>query len=266
LENTYEQRSQHRNAEENGRNHQQLPLRKAPRSLRWFTQFHSAFPDFKIAVEHMVADDDNVAFAYTITGTHGGPFNGIPASGKKIKVRGMQISKFNSDAKITERWGASHEVGILQQIGAMKPVAHLDEPPVLSSPASPSITPPVPSPTKAPSPNSALSILGPPFLVSAPSLHLCHSRRESASEPPMTPPSSDNSSTAEAGIPNHPRSCPELSETQGLLYLPLLHADSSKLNSCQLTKQALHQPHPSLNPKPLHARQTPDIRVPMSRL
>ena len=103
---------------------------------KWFTQFHSAFPDFKIAVEHMLADDDNVGFAYTITGTHGGPFNGIPATGKKIKVRGMQISKFNSDAKIVERWGASHEVGILQQIGAVKPVAHLDEPPVLSAPVS----------------------------------------------------------------------------------------------------------------------------------
>ena len=75
-----------------------------------------------------------MAFAYTITGTQGGPFNGIPATGKKIKVRGMQISKFNADAKIVERWGASHEVGILQQIGGMKAVAHLDEPPVISAP------------------------------------------------------------------------------------------------------------------------------------
>jgi steroid delta-isomerase-like uncharacterized protein len=104
--------------------------------VHWFTQFHSAFPDFKIAVEHLVADDNNVAFAYTITGTQEGPFNGIPATGKKIKVRGMQISKFNSDGKIEERWGASHEIGILQQIGAIKPVPHLDMPPVISSPAS----------------------------------------------------------------------------------------------------------------------------------
>ena len=104
--------------------------------IQWFTQFHSAFPDFKIAVEHMVADEANVAFAYTITGTQDGPFNGMPATGKKIKVRGMQISKFNSDAKIVERWGASHEIGILQQIGAVKPVAHLDEPPILSAPTS----------------------------------------------------------------------------------------------------------------------------------
>ena len=26
--------------------------------VHWFTQFHSAFPDFKIAVEHMVVDED----------------------------------------------------------------------------------------------------------------------------------------------------------------------------------------------------------------
>ena len=104
--------------------------------IQWFTQFHSAFPDFKIAVEHLVADEDNVAFAYTITGTQQGPFNGIPPTGNKIKVRGMQISKFDSDAKIEERWGASHEIGILQQIGAIKPVPHLDMPPAISAPTS----------------------------------------------------------------------------------------------------------------------------------
>jgi steroid delta-isomerase-like uncharacterized protein len=104
--------------------------------IGWFTQFHSAFPDFKIAVEHMVADEDNVAIAYRITGTHEGPFNGIPPTGKEISVRGMQIAKFNSDAKIVERWGASHEVGILQQIGAMNKVAHLDEPAIVSAPTS----------------------------------------------------------------------------------------------------------------------------------
>lgn len=103
---------------------------------KYFTQFHSAFPDFKIAVEHIFADDENVGLAYTITGTHEGPFNGFAPTGKKIKVRGMQIAKFNSDAKITERWGASHEVGILQQIGAMTPPKHLDEPAIFSAPAS----------------------------------------------------------------------------------------------------------------------------------
>jgi steroid delta-isomerase-like uncharacterized protein len=100
--------------------------------IDFFTKFRSAFPDLKIAVEHLVADEDNVAIAYTATGTQEGPFMAIPATGKKIKVRGMQIAKFNSDAKITERWGSSDQLGILQQIGAVEPVKYLDQPPVLT--------------------------------------------------------------------------------------------------------------------------------------
>ena len=100
--------------------------------IKFFTEFRTAFPDLKIAVEHLVADEDNVAIAYTVTGTQKGPFQGIPATGKSIKARGMQIAKFDSDAKIKERWGSSDEVGILQQIGATKPTSTMNEPPAIS--------------------------------------------------------------------------------------------------------------------------------------
>jgi steroid delta-isomerase-like uncharacterized protein len=104
--------------------------------IEFFTQFRNAFPDLKIAVEQMVADDDKVAIAYTITGTQEGPFQGIPATGRKIKARGVQISKFNSDGKIVERWGSSDEAGILQQIGATRPSGTMNQPPAISAPAS----------------------------------------------------------------------------------------------------------------------------------
>jgi steroid delta-isomerase-like uncharacterized protein len=87
--------------------------------IHFFTGLREAFPDLSVAVEHVVADDNNVAFAYTITGTHKGNFLGFPASGTKIKARGMQISRFE-DGKIVERWGSSDELGILQQIGVLK--------------------------------------------------------------------------------------------------------------------------------------------------
>ena len=99
--------------------------------IHFFTQFRSAFPDLAVAVEHLVADEDNVAFAYTITGTHKGNFLGIPPTGKKIKARGLQISRFK-DGKIVERWGSSDELGILQQIGATKPAGSISQPPVIS--------------------------------------------------------------------------------------------------------------------------------------
>ena len=104
--------------------------------INFFSSFRKSFPDLKIAVEQMVADEDNVAIAYTITGTHEGPFQGIPPTGRKIKARGVQIAKFNSDAKIEERWGSSDEAGILQQLGVTKPTSTMNEPPAITAPAS----------------------------------------------------------------------------------------------------------------------------------
>ena len=82
-----------------------------------FRQMIEAFPDFAVDVEQLVADEDKVAFAYTITGTHRGEFFGVPATGRRIRARGLQISRFNSEAKMIERWGSSDQLGILQQLG-----------------------------------------------------------------------------------------------------------------------------------------------------
>ena len=84
--------------------------------IRFFGELRKSFPDLNISVEKLVADDDNVAFAYTLTGTHQGEFLGIAPTGRKISARGMQISRFEN-GKIVERWGSSDELGILQQLG-----------------------------------------------------------------------------------------------------------------------------------------------------
>lgn len=84
--------------------------------IKFFTEFRAAFPDLNISVEQLVADDDNVAIAYTVTGTHQGDFLGIPATGRQIKARGVQIARFQK-GQIVERWGSSDQLGILQQLG-----------------------------------------------------------------------------------------------------------------------------------------------------
>ena len=83
----------------------------------FFETLATAFPDVHIEAEHLVADDENVAVAYTLTGTHEGEFQGIAPTGRKIEVRGLQIGRFE-DGKIAERWGSSDELGILQQLDA----------------------------------------------------------------------------------------------------------------------------------------------------
>lgn len=84
--------------------------------IDFFTMMRNAFPDMETEVQHMVADDENVSFAYTLRGTHQGEFMGIPGTGNSVEVRGMQISRFK-DGKMVERWGSSDELGILKQIG-----------------------------------------------------------------------------------------------------------------------------------------------------
>jgi predicted ester cyclase len=84
--------------------------------ILYFSELRSAFPDLNITGEKLVADDDNVAIAYTITGTHQGEFMGVAPTGRKISARGVQIARFEN-GKLVERWGSSDQLGILQQIG-----------------------------------------------------------------------------------------------------------------------------------------------------
>ncbi|MBT2502877.1 ester cyclase [Curtobacterium sp. ISL-83] len=84
----------------------------------FFAEMRTAFPDLHIEVEQLVADEDNVSFAYTLTGTHQGGLMGHPATGKTISIRGMQISRFE-DGLLVERWGSSDQMGMLQQLGLL---------------------------------------------------------------------------------------------------------------------------------------------------
>jgi predicted ester cyclase len=84
----------------------------------FFSGMRTAFPNLSVTPETMVQDEDAIAFAYTLTGTHTGPLGMIPPTGKKVKIRGMQISKFK-DGKMVERWGSSDERTLLKQIGVI---------------------------------------------------------------------------------------------------------------------------------------------------
>ena len=82
----------------------------------FFTEMRAAFPDLHVEVEHVTAADEDVAFAYTLTGTHRGPFQGNEPTGKSFSVRGVQISRFENGL-LAERWGSSDEAGIMSQLG-----------------------------------------------------------------------------------------------------------------------------------------------------
>jgi hypothetical protein len=67
----------------------------------FFSATREAFPDLDVGLETMVADEESVAIAYTMHGTHRGPLMGIPPTGKKISIRGVQVAKFR-DGKMVD--------------------------------------------------------------------------------------------------------------------------------------------------------------------
>jgi steroid delta-isomerase-like uncharacterized protein len=89
---------------------------------KFFSAVRAAFPDLAVGLDTMVADEESIAFAYTMNGTHRGVLMGIAPTGKKMKIRGVQISKFR-DGKMVERWGSSDQLGMLEQLGVGQLIA-----------------------------------------------------------------------------------------------------------------------------------------------
>lgn len=78
----------------------------------------TAFPDMQIAVEDALAVGDKLARRVTWTGTHQGPFLGVPATGRQVRGQGIVILRI-VDGKIAEEWEMSDLLGLLQQLGAV---------------------------------------------------------------------------------------------------------------------------------------------------
>jgi predicted ester cyclase len=81
--------------------------------------FRSAVPDLTYTVEDQVAEGDKVVTRYTARGTHQGEFFGIPGSGNRIEMTGIQIDRFDESGKMIEEWPEYDLLGAMRQIGAV---------------------------------------------------------------------------------------------------------------------------------------------------
>ena len=78
----------------------------------------TAFPDWHLTVEDMIADGDRVAFRATIRGTHKGTFQSIAPTGKAVTVSALDIVRIEN-GKLVEHWGGPDLLNLLQQLGAV---------------------------------------------------------------------------------------------------------------------------------------------------
>ncbi len=82
----------------------------------FFSATREAFPDLEVGLETMVADEEQSRHRLHDERHAPGAADGIPPTGKKISIRGVQVAKFR-DGKMVERWGSSDQLGMLQQLG-----------------------------------------------------------------------------------------------------------------------------------------------------
>jgi steroid delta-isomerase-like uncharacterized protein len=85
---------------------------------QFFAMFRSAFPDLRMEPHEMLAEGDLVSARVTMTGTHQGEFMGMPPSGKRIEVEGIDIVRVR-DGQATEHWGVTDTMTMMQQLGAV---------------------------------------------------------------------------------------------------------------------------------------------------
>ena len=78
----------------------------------------AAFPDGRTTTDDLIAEGDKVVERFTFIGTHKGPFMGIPASGKQVRVTGMSIFRI-ANGQIVEHWGENDAMGVLMQLGVL---------------------------------------------------------------------------------------------------------------------------------------------------
>ena len=78
--------------------------------------FLKAYPDLHWTIDDTIADKDKVVACWTISGTHGGDYMGIPATNKKVSVEGITIHHI-TDGKIMDSYSNWDVQSMMKQLG-----------------------------------------------------------------------------------------------------------------------------------------------------
>jgi steroid delta-isomerase-like uncharacterized protein len=88
---------------------------------RWVLEWRAAFPDYHVEVHDLIAEGDRVGARYTVTGTHQGELFGVPASGIRVTMKGINIYRLDH-GKIAEVHRSYDLLGVGQQVGYFEPL------------------------------------------------------------------------------------------------------------------------------------------------
>ena len=99
----------------------QVPAGVGPAGMADVVSVYQNGVDGHWNIEEIFSVGDKVVTRWTGSGTHVGDVNGIPPSGKKIRVDAIAIHRMRG-GKIAETWEVWDTLGFLQQIGVVPKV------------------------------------------------------------------------------------------------------------------------------------------------
>jgi predicted ester cyclase len=89
----------------------------APLARRWIAPFRTSFPDMRMEIAELIAEDDKVVGRFTCSATHLGEWLGHPPTGRRFeRVDEVSIFRFR-DGRIAHVWSLEDTLGRLRQLG-----------------------------------------------------------------------------------------------------------------------------------------------------
>jgi steroid delta-isomerase-like uncharacterized protein len=100
--------------------HNLAPGQKAGRQgvLDAVETFRVAFPDLKITIESLVADEERVSVTGKMSGTNQGALMGAPPTGKATSFAYMDMYAI-AHGRIVEAWHVEDLAGMMRQLGLL---------------------------------------------------------------------------------------------------------------------------------------------------
>lgn len=97
-----------------------VPVRGRDGEKEFVTTLRTAFPDLRFQVDHLIVEGDKILARWSLSGTHRGPFLGIPPSNNPVVDEGIDIFHCK-DGQIREIWVNEDSLGLMRQLGGLPP-------------------------------------------------------------------------------------------------------------------------------------------------
>lgn len=86
--------------------------------IQYFNAIRSAFPDIRFYIQDQVAEGDKVVTYWMAEGTHRGTFEGIPPTGKSLRITSIDID-YITNGRFSQCYANTDQFGLLQQLGVL---------------------------------------------------------------------------------------------------------------------------------------------------